>query len=105
MENFVFYAKINMKNEKNKMNMKKLLAFLVLLVGVLFLASTVSAQQVVSGPVLVEVDGVDAALSPAIVIGESVTFRVEFESAVNASDITVKVEVEGEKKDVDAETR
>ena len=94
-----------MKNEKNKMNMKKLLVSLVLLVGVLFLASTVSAQQVVSGTVLVEVDGVDAALSPAIVVGESVIFRVEFKSAVNASDITVKVEVEGERRDVDAETR
>jgi len=94
-----------MKNEKNKMNMKKLLAFLVLLVSVLFLISTVSAQEVVGcGGIQTEVDETLANFNPAIVVGDSILIRVEFRSAVNASDITVEVEIEGDKKDVNAET-
>ena len=72
-------------------------------VSVLFLAVNVSAIDV--GTINeVEVNGVDVLDDPAIIAGETVFVRIEFESDVNASDITVEVEIEGNKKDVRAET-
>ncbi|MDP3992254.1 MAG: hypothetical protein Q8P79_01960 [Nanoarchaeota archaeon] len=83
---------------------KKFLVSFLLAVSVLFLAATVSAVDVTSS-VDVEVDGIDWTQSPAIVVGDSVTVVVEFTSNVNASEITVEVELEGDRENVRAETR
>jgi len=86
------------------MNTKKFLVSLFVLVSALFLVTTVSAAPLATID-LVEVDGLDATTSPAIVVGDTITVRVEFTSLENASDVTVEVEIEGDKKDVEAETR
>jgi flagellar basal body-associated protein FliL len=94
-----------MRNIRKNMETKKLLVSFVMLVSVLFMASIVSAATpLVTGSVNVEVDGIDWDNSPAIVVGDTLNVKVEFESAVNASDITVEVEVEGERRSVDAQT-
>ena len=88
------------------METKKLLVSFVMLVSVLFLAATVSAVLPSVGIInSIEVDGIDVLLDdPVIIAGETVLVKVEFTSDVNASDITVEVEIEGDKKDVQAET-
>lgn len=87
----------------HKMEKKFLVSFL-LAVSVLFLAATVSATNFAT-ITNVEVDRVDWNSNPAIVVGDSVTVRVEFNSLVSASDVTVEVELESDKKDVRLETR
>lgn len=76
----------------------------LLVVGIFLLAATVSAAPI--GTISdVEVDGINVNDNPAIVTGENVNVRVEFNSDVNASDVTVEVEIEGDKKDVEAQSR
>ena len=84
---------------------KKFLVSFLLAVSVLFLAATVSAAGPLATITNVEVDGVNVNLNPAIVVGDTVTIRVDFNSLVNASDVTVEVEIEGDKEDVVGETR
>ena len=84
------------------MNTKKLFVSFVMLVSALFLVSTVSAQ--LANNVLVEVDGVNVVGNPAIVVGETVLVRVEFDALVNVPDVTVNVEIAGDRKNVEAET-
>jgi len=85
------------------METKKLLVSFLMFACVLFLAASVSATDV--GTINeVEVNGIDVLDDPAIIAGETVLVKVEFTSDVNASDITVEVEIEGDKKDVQAET-
>ncbi len=88
------------------MNMKKLLVFFVALVSVFLIASTVSATNEIANDstLTIEVNGIDADDNPSIVVGETIFVRVEFDAVVNAQDITVEIELEGNKKDVDAET-
>ena len=83
---------------------KKFLVSFLLAVSVLFLTATVMAAPLAT-ITNVEVDGVSVSENPAIVVGESVIIRVDFSSLVNASDVTVEVEIEGDKEDVKAETR
>ena len=87
----------------SNMNTKIFLVSLLALVSVLFLATTVSAADFTA--IDVEVDGVDVISSPAIVVGDTVSVRVEFTSNVNASDVTVEVEIEGDKHDSEAQTK
>ena len=84
---------------------KKFLVSFLLAVSVLFLAATVSAAGPLATITNVEVDGVNVNSNPAIVVGDTVTIRVDFNSLVNASDVTVEVEIEGDKEDVVGETR
>ena len=85
------------------METKKLLVSFLLFVSILFLTVSVNAADV--GTINeIEVNGIDVADNPAIIAGETVFLRIEFESDINASDITVEVEIEGDKKDVEAET-
>jgi len=91
-----------MRNKKN-METKKLLVSFLVFVSILLLAANVSAADV--GTInSVEINGVDVLDNPAIIAGETVFVRIEFTSDVNASDITVEVEIEGDKKDVQTET-
>jgi hypothetical protein len=87
-----------------KMNTKKLLVSFAMLFSILFLAAAISAAPV--GTITkVEVDGLNVNSNPAIVVGDVVSVRVDFNSLVNASDVTVEAEIEGNKKDVSAETK
>ena len=91
----------------SKMNTKKFLVSFLVLVSVLFLATVSAAPPLTVSDAIdsVEIDGIEWDNSPAIVVGDTVTVRVEFTSAVNASDITVEVEIEGDGRDVKAQTR
>ena len=78
-------------------NTKKLLVSFVMLFSVLFLAVAVSAAPI--GTITnVEVDGLNVNSNPAIVVGDAIDVRVDFNSLVNASDVTVEVKIEGNKK-------
>jgi len=89
----------------HKMETKRFLVSFLLAVSVLLLAVNVSAADLAS-ITDVEVDGISAVTdTPAIVVGDTVTIRVEFSSLVNVSDVTVEVEIEGDREDVRAETR
>lgn len=89
-----------------KMDKKFLVSFL-LAVSVLFLATVSVSAADVGSITNVEVDGVSvlSGNQAAVVVGDSVTIRVDFDALVNASDVTVEVELEGDKEDVTAETR
>lgn len=84
------------------MNTKKLLVSFVMLVSVLFLVATVSAQ--LAGSVVVKVNDVNVDTNPAVVAGNTLPVRVEFDSLENTKDVTVYVEIEGDRKNVEAET-
>ena len=88
----------------SKMNTKTILVSFLVLVSVLFLATTVSAAELADIK-SVEIDDVNVANSPALVVGDTVSIRVEFDSLVNASDVTLEVELEGDRKDAQAQTR
>jgi len=83
------------------MNAKKLLVSFVMLVSVLFLISTVSAQATVTK---VEINGVNVNNNPSVLSGETLSVRVEFEALENAKDVVLNVELEGDRKNVEAET-
>ncbi len=84
---------------------KKFLVSFLLAVSVLLVAVNVSAAAISnSSQWNVEVDGVNVSSNPAIVVGDTVTVRVDFSSLVNASDVTVKAEIEGNKASVNGET-
>ena len=88
---------------KTKMDIKKLLVSFMVLVSVLFLAANVSAAELADNTV-VEINGIDATFNPAIVVGETLFIRVEFDSLVNVSDVIVQIEIEGDRKTVEAQT-
>lgn len=83
---------------------KRLLVSFLFAVSIIFLAATVSAAPLAT-ITNVEVDGVNVSSDPAIVVGDTVIVRVDFNALVNASDVTVEVEIEGDREDVSAETR
>lgn len=85
----------------HKMNAKKLMVSFLAVALVLTLAVTVSAASDVTDNLQVLVGLDDAALNDlAVVAGETLNVRVAFNSLVDASDVTVKVEIEGNKVDV-----
>ena len=83
---------------------KKFLVSFLLAVSVLLLAVNVSAADLAT-ITNIEIDGISVTNNPAIVTGDIVTIRINFNSLVNASDVTVEVEIEGDKEDIRAETR
>ena len=85
-----------------KMNIKKLSVFFVMLVGILFVAGMVSAADFSN--VLLTVEGIDAMDNPALVSGETATFKVYFDSNIDTTDLKVRVEIEGDEVDVDEVT-
>ena len=88
---------------KIKMDIKKLLVSFMVLVSVLFLAASVSAAELADNTAI-EVNGIDATFNPAIVVGETLFVRVEFDSLATISDVIVKAEIEGDRKTVEAQT-
>ncbi len=90
---------------KIKMKSKNLLVFFLTIVSVLLLVTTVSATDDIAEVYSVEVDGISALGDDvSVVAGEIITVRVFFDAWEDASDVRVKIELEGEKIDVDART-
>jgi hypothetical protein len=85
----------------HKMNAKKLMVSFLAVALVLTLVATVSAATDIADSVTVEVDGEDAYFDDlSVVAGETVEVRVAFNALADASDVTVKAEIEGNKVDV-----
>lgn len=88
---------------KTKMDTKKTFGFfLVMLAGILLSSVMISAADF--GNVLLTVDNIDANDNPALVSGETTTFKVYFDSNIDTSDLKVRVEIEGDEVDVDQTT-
>ena len=88
----------------NRMDKKFLVSFL-LAVSFLFLIATVSAAGQSATITKVEINGVNVNDNPVVTVGDTVTVRVDFSSVVNASDMKVRVDLQGTKQDVEAETQ
>ncbi len=86
-------------NKNTKMNTKNLMVSLCAIVVAMFLVVTVAAADVTSS-ISIEVDDIDVADNPSVVAGESVAIEVKFTADVDASDVRVKAEIEGDKVDV-----
>ena len=86
------------------MNNKNLWVSFLAIATVLFLATTVSAAQITSD-YTVEVNGQNAYwYTVSVVENENINVEVSFTALVNDTDVTVEVELTGNKGDVDAET-
>ena len=97
------------------MNFKKLLVSFVMLVSTLLLVSTVSAAAMADG-VTVKVNGINVDENVSVIAGELITVQVKFiadlggeldedGNPLSASDVRIKVELEGEKSDVEGTTK
>ena len=87
------------------MKTKNLMVSFIAIAMVLFLVTTVSAAEIADASGLtVTIDNINVADSPAVIAGELVEIEVEFTADVNASNVRIKVEIEGDKVDVDAVT-
>lgn len=84
-----------------KMNTKKLVVSFLAVALMLTLVATVSAASDVAKNVEVSLNDENAGFNDlSVVAGETVSIKVAFNSLVNASDVTVKAEIEGTKVDV-----
>jgi uncharacterized membrane protein len=81
------------------MNTKNLMVSLCAVAIAMFLVVTVSAANLASN-VEIEVDDINVADNPAVVAGETVAIEVVFTADVDASDVRVKAEIEGDKVDL-----
>lgn len=84
------------------MNTKKLLVSFVVMTSILLSLGFASAADFSN--VQVTIDTIDALDNVALVSGETVAIKVYFDSDVDTSDLKIKVELEGDKVDVDAVT-
>ena len=86
-----------------QMNTKQILVSFLAIVSVLFLVSTVSAASLADIE-YVKVDGVFVEVMGdiSVVAGETVPIKIVFKALEDASDVRVKVEIEGDKVDVEA---
>lgn len=83
------------------MKTKNILVFFLALASIAFMASAVSAADVVTID-SVKVNGIYTATSDvAVVAGESIVVEIQYTGNVDASDVKIKVELEGEKVDVE----
>lgn len=86
-----------------KMNTKKIVISFLTIISFLTLVATISAYSVsgnLASNVEVEINGLDASSNDiSVIAGEKISVRVTFTSAVDASDVRIKAELEGDKKD------
>jgi len=64
-------------------------------------ASTVSTSDL-ANYTIIEVDGINILDNPSVIAGEKITVRVQFTANVDATDVIVKAEIEGDKVSFDA---
>src|SRR3989304_6162307 len=81
-----------------KMNTKNLSVFFVMLASILVLVASVSAADFSN--VQITLDGVDANANPALVAGSVVTAKVYFVADTTASNVKVRLAIEGEQATV-----
>lgn len=90
-----------MYTKYHKMNAKKLMVSFLAVALMFSLVATVSAATDIADSVTVELNGEDAYYDDlSVEAGETVDVRVAFNALADASDVTVKVEIEGNKVDV-----
>jgi hypothetical protein len=105
---------------RTKMNTKKLMVSMCTIAIALFLVATVSAtlscescggcsvDTVTTSPlancVTIEVDGINVLSSPSVIAGDTVPVKVTFVANVSATDVKIRVELEGDKSDANAVT-
>ena len=83
------------------MNAKKLMISFLAVALMFALIATVSAASSITNNLQVKLNDENASLNDlTVVAGETVSINVAFNSLANASDVTVKVEIEGNKVDV-----
>ncbi len=89
-----------MHAKKQKMNTKKLMVSFMAIATVMFLVATVSAATDITDNLEVKVNDDWADNNDlSVIAGESLIVKATFNSLVDASDVTVKVEIEGNKVD------
>jgi len=81
-----------------KMKAKNLMVSFLAVVCLVLLVSTVSAANIAQN-VNVDVDDEDANGALSVIAGETISIRVAFNALIDASDVTVKAEIEGNKVD------
>lgn len=93
---------------KTKMNTKKLLVSFLAVAIAIFVIASVSAGEITKD-YSVEVDGSNVLLGEiqtpnyiSVVAGDTITVDVYFKSLENDTDVTIELELEGEKVDSDA---
>ncbi len=85
---------------KQKMNAKKLMVSFIAIATVMFLVATISAATDLTDNLEVKVNDDWADFDDlSVIAGETLTIKVAFNSLVSESDVTVKVEIEGNKVD------
>lgn len=100
------------------MNTKKILVSLCTIAIALFLVATVSAGALyqygvpgtatttsaseIANYTVIEVEGINVLNNPSVVAGETVAVKVSFTALADATDVKVKVELDGDKVNVDA---
>lgn len=91
------------------MNTKGILVSVIAIIALVFLA-TIASAYTVSGNLAdvyeVEVDGLSANLTSniSVVAGETISVKVSFESDVDASNVRVEAQIDGEKERVEQRT-
>jgi hypothetical protein len=116
----MFSKQLNKMRTRTKMNTKKLLVSMCTIAIALFLVATVSATltcedcggcsvdtittDAIANCVTIEVDGINVLSSPSVIAGETVAVKVTFVANTSTSDVKIRVELEGDKSDVNAVT-
>jgi hypothetical protein len=89
-----------MHANKQKMNAKKLMVSFMAIATVMFLVATVSAATELTDNLEIKVNDDWADNNDlSVIAGETLVVKAMFNSLVDASDVTVKVEIEGNKVD------
>jgi hypothetical protein len=83
-----------------KMNTKNLMVSLCTIVIAMLMAVTLVAAADITSSASIEVDDIAVGDNPSVVAGDSVPIEVEFTALVDASDVRIKAELEGDKVDV-----
>ncbi|MFH1503176.1 MAG: hypothetical protein ABIE36_00780 [Candidatus Diapherotrites archaeon] len=88
-----------------KMNTKKLMVSICTIAIALFLVVTVSASNTMTSDApTIEVDGINLVDNPSVIAGETVAVKVMFTALEDASNVRIKVSIEGDKADVNTVT-
>lgn len=87
-----------MKKQNQKMKMKNLLGFFLVIASILFLTTASVSADEITNNYYVEVDGTDPVTnSVSVVAGETITVKVWFTALENDSNVRVEAELEGNK--------
>jgi len=83
-----------------KMTTQKLIVSVLAIICALFVVATISAAEVTNDALVTVDESSVASNSLSVVAGDTITLKVYFTSLVDASDVRIKAEIEGDKVDV-----